>query len=87
MTRFAAKALMRIGVVMLLLCVACRFVIETPSGMMGDDLAIIASLALVVAAALYLRFGPREEADRAGGATSSHARDRTDRPSNRRRVP
>lgn len=65
MTRLAAKVLTRAGLAMLILCIGCRFIIRTEAGMMGDNLAIIASLVLMVVAMLYLRFAPEDEADRA----------------------
>lgn len=65
MTRIAAKLLFRVGLIMLVLCIACRFVIQTEVGMMGDNLAIIASLVLAVVALIYLKFAPRDDTDRA----------------------
>lgn len=65
MTRLAAKLLTRAALAMLILCIGCRFIIRTEAGMMGDNLAIIASLALMVVAMLYLRLAPQDEADRA----------------------
>lgn len=83
MTRLAAKVLMRAALAMFILCIGCRFIIRTEAGMMGDNLAIIASLALMVVAMLYLRFAPQDEADRAraqkaGGITGSESPPRSD---------
>lgn len=61
MSRLAAKGLLRAGIAMFLLCVACRLAITTQSGLVGDDLALIACGGLIVVPALYLRFGPRED--------------------------
>lgn len=64
MTRLAAKALMRIGIAMIILCVLCRFIATTSASVMGDNLAILASIALTIVAGLYLRFGGHDERDR-----------------------
>ena len=70
MTRLAAKALSRIGIAMLILCIACRFAIRTEAGKVGDDLACMASAALILAAFLYLRFGRLDDRDRARAKTT-----------------
>lgn len=63
MTRIAAKLLLRVGLIMLVLCIGCRFIIQSDAGVVGDNLAIIASVALVVLALLYLKFAPHDDAD------------------------
>lgn len=60
MTRLAAKGLLKAGIAMVILTILCRFIASTPSGLMGDNLALIASALLALVAALYLRFAPAE---------------------------
>lgn len=63
MIRWMARVLLRGGVAMLILCLLVRPAIHTASGLMGDNLAIIACLLLMLTAALYIRFGPKDDAD------------------------
>jgi hypothetical protein len=62
MTRMAARVLLRIGIGLLIMSLLIRPAIETPHGMMGDNFAIIACLALIVTAALGMKFAPDEPA-------------------------
>lgn len=61
MTRVAARVLLQIGIGLLILSLLVRPAIETPHGMMGDNLAIIACLALIATAALGLKFAPDDQ--------------------------
>lgn len=65
MTRLAARLLSRAGLAMLILCIGCRFIISTESGLIVDDLAIIASISLTLVAMIYLRLTPHDALDRA----------------------
>lgn len=58
-----AKLLLRIGIAMLVLSILCRFLITTPSAMMGDNLAIIACIVMIAVAALYIRLSKRTHDD------------------------
>lgn len=58
-TTMAARVLLRIGGVLLLLSIVCRFAGLSAANMVGADLAIAASLTLVVVAAAALRFSRR----------------------------
>lgn len=59
-----ARVLLRAGVAMLLLSLLVRPAIRTADGMMGDNLAIIASAALMITALLYIKFGPKDDDDK-----------------------
>lgn len=60
MIRTAARVLLRMGIGLLVLAVLVRPAIRTEAGMMGDNLAIIACVALIITAALGIKFGPKE---------------------------
>jgi hypothetical protein len=60
MTRTAARVLLRIGIGLLIMSLLIRPAIQTPHGMMGDNFAIIACLALILTAALGIKFAPDE---------------------------
>ncbi|MEV6281301.1 hypothetical protein [Kribbella sp. NPDC051770] len=62
MTRTAARVLLRIGIGLLIMSLLIRPAIKTPHGMMGDNFAIIACLALIATAALGIRFAPDDGA-------------------------
>jgi hypothetical protein len=61
MMRTAARVLLRIGIGLLVMSLLIRPAIQTPHGMMGDNFAIAACLALIVTAALGLKFAPDEQ--------------------------
>jgi hypothetical protein len=62
MVKMAARVLLRIGIGLLIMSILIRPAIETPHGMMGDNFAIVACLALIITAALGLKFAPDEQA-------------------------
>lgn len=67
MTKMAARVLLRIGIGLLIMSLLIRPAIQTPHGMMGDNFAIVACVALIITAALGLRFGPDDEAGKKRG--------------------
>jgi hypothetical protein len=56
MMREAARMLMRIGLVLLVMALVVRPFIRNQANMVGDDLAAIVSAALVLTAFAYVRF-------------------------------
>jgi len=66
MIRTAARVLLRMGIGLLVLAVLVRPAIRTEAGMMGDNLAIIACVALIITAALGIKFGPKEQSREPG---------------------
>lgn len=64
MTKTAARVLLRIGIGLLIMSLLIRPAIQTPHGMMGDNFAIIACLALILTAALGIKFAPDEQPGR-----------------------
>lgn len=60
MVRMAARVLLRMGIGLLILSILVRPAIRTEEGIMGDNLAIIACLALILTAALGIKFAPDE---------------------------
>lgn len=60
MVKMAARVLLRMGIGLLIISVVIRPAIRTPEGMMGDNLAIIACLVLIIAALLGIKFAPDE---------------------------
>ncbi|WP_344179235.1 hypothetical protein [Kribbella lupini] len=62
MMRTAARVLLRIGIGLLIMSLLIRPAITTPHGMMGDNFAIAACLALILTAALGMKFAPDEQA-------------------------
>ncbi|SDS91590.1 hypothetical protein [Microlunatus soli] len=68
-----ARLLLKGGIAMLILCLLIRPAIHTPNGLMGDNLAIIACLALIATTLLYIRFGPKDDDKPAGRPKSSHS--------------
>ncbi len=67
MTRMAARVLLRIGIGLLIMSLLIRPAIKTPHGMTGDNFAIIACLALIVTAALGLKFTTEDQAGKSDG--------------------
>lgn len=61
MVRMGARVLLRIGIGLLIMSVVIRPAIQTPHGMMGDNLAIVACLALIITAALGMKFAGDEQ--------------------------
>jgi putative Mn2+ efflux pump MntP len=55
-TSLAARLLLRIGVALLVLSILCRLVGRAAPGQIGADLAIAASLVLIVVSSAALRF-------------------------------
>lgn len=64
MVKMAARVLLRMGIGLLVMSVVIRPAITTPKGMMGDNFAIIACLALILTAALGIKFGSDEAASK-----------------------
>lgn len=61
MMKTAARVLLRMGLGLLIICVVIRPAIRTEQGMMGDNLAIIACLLLIITAVLGLKFAPDDK--------------------------
>lgn len=61
MMRTAARVLLQMGLGLLIICVVIRPAIRTEQGMMGDNLAIIACVLLIIVAVLGLRFAPDDK--------------------------
>lgn len=57
MLKQAASLLVRLGLIMLVLALLARFSGLSGANLVGDDLAILVSLAVVIAGASYTRFG------------------------------
>lgn len=57
MLKQAASLLVRLGLIMLVLALLVRFSGLSEANLVGDDLAILVSLAVVIAGASYTRFG------------------------------
>ena len=60
MVKMAARVLLRMGVGLLIMSIVIRPAIKSPEGMMGDNFAIIACLALITTALLGIKFAPDE---------------------------
>lgn len=67
MVKMAARVLLRIGIGLLIMSVVIRPAIQTPNGMMGDNLAIVACLLLIITAALGIKFAPDEQVSKKRG--------------------
>lgn len=59
MITVASKLLVRMGLAMLILSLLLRLAIRSPSGTVGDDLAIIACLLMVITGLIGARVGKR----------------------------
>jgi len=57
MLKSAARALLTVGIVLLLLAIFARLAGPTGANVIGADLAIVASAALVLVAGVYVRRG------------------------------
>ncbi len=57
MLYLAARLMTRMGTTLLVLALLLRLLPMSPSGAVGDDLAIVASLLVTITAAAYARFG------------------------------
>lgn len=53
----AARTLVRLGFVMLILALLARLAGLSRANLVGDDLALLTSLGVIVFGAAYLRFG------------------------------
>ena len=56
MTAQAARVLIRIGVILLVMALLARLVGLSSADLVGDDLAILSSLGVIAVGAAYLRF-------------------------------
>ncbi|MFC7619447.1 hypothetical protein [Microlunatus sp. GCM10028923] len=65
MMKMAARVLLRMGLGLLIISVVIRPAIRTQEGMMGDNLAIISCLVLIITALLGLRFGSDDKISKA----------------------
>ena len=55
----AARMLIRIGVILLVLALLARLAGLSTANLIGDDLAILASLGIIATGAAFLRFSRR----------------------------
>ncbi|HEX4216652.1 MAG TPA: hypothetical protein VIA06_25330 [Candidatus Dormibacteraeota bacterium] len=55
----AAKALIRVGAILLVMSLLARLAGLSTANLIGDDLAIAASLGVILTGVLYLRFSRR----------------------------
>ena len=55
----AARALIRVGAILLIMSLLARLAGLSSANQIGDDLAIAASLGVIATGALYLRFSRR----------------------------
>lgn len=85
MFRTAARVLLRMGIGLLIISVVIRPAIRTEQGMMGDNLAIIACLVLIITAVLGLKFAPDDPAGKADDAQQPANRLMSGLPFRRRR--